>query len=163
MPNYKMIRGRTSDARCVNDVKGCLYCDCGCHVPREGDPVLDLTGVTIGPQSRWDSYADYPLYRGNHRIGSINTQYLSVAIIGDNEYLQISRDTAGLDRILAGREAATMPRPPQYGDTLEETAAAVASAAKWEEMEIHDRNKQHPGWCRRCGTTCYGDCASHED
>ena len=49
----------------------------------------------------------------------------------------------------------------QAGGTIEETSAQVAISEKIELMEKDDRNIDHPGYCTKCHSFCYGDCEAN--
>lgn len=44
------------------------------------------------------------------------------------------------------------------GEEPNETAAAVRMDEKLHEMELDERYRKHPGWCKECHSFCYGDC-----
>lgn len=46
----------------------------------------------------------------------------------------------------------------QSGDTLAETATKVKTSENIELMRLDEEHKDHPGWCKKCHSFCYGDC-----
>lgn len=46
----------------------------------------------------------------------------------------------------------------QCGGSLAETAATEEMAEEIKLMDMDDRYKNHPGYCTKCHTFCYGDC-----
>ena len=48
--------------------------------------------------------------------------------------------------------------PTLPGEEPLETAAIVAMDEQIQEVEMDERYKNHPGWCKKCHSFCYGDC-----
>jgi hypothetical protein len=159
--NYKMIRGPVQSLRCTDDLKGRLYCECGCQSPHDDDPIVDLTGVIVMGRAS-HGYADYILSCGDES-GEINTQYCAL-IWGGHEYLGCDHEQLRpiFNQIFAGDKSkfARADDINTAGDTLEETAAAVIICEQLTLVEQDDRNRSHPGYCERCHSFCYGDCLS---
>jgi hypothetical protein len=161
MATYQMIRGPIQKARCTNKSTwgSPLYCDCGCQVPRDTDPAINLTGVAV---SRRDDrgYADYILTRDGQECGSLNTQYNYISLDG-HEFLgvdlELIADLLAAARSLPQRDGVYAPT----GDSLAETAAAVKMAEAVELAEQDARNAHHPGYCTKCHSYCYGDCEAN--
>jgi hypothetical protein len=163
MKNYKMLRGPIAEARCTNkSIYGSpLYCDCGCQTPRDTDPEINLSGVTISRKSG-EGYANCILTRDGKECGSINTQYNYICIDG-NEFLGVEEafitDLLTEARKVLKQENTYATGTP--GETPEETAAAVKMAEEIELDEMDARNAQHPGYCTKCHSWCYGDCETN--
>jgi len=162
MQNYKGIRGRIAEDRCTNksEYGSPLYCDCGCHTPRDTDPVLNLSDVTIIRKSG-EGHANYILSRNGVECGSYNSQYSAIYMDG-NEYLGVSDDVVA--HLLAIVRSGVMDKPSNdtnAGSTLEETAASESLADKLDLAEQDAKHGQHPGHCTKCHSYCYGDCEAN--
>jgi len=157
---YKMIRGKLAEERCTNKSRygSPLYCTCGCQVPKETDPKIDLKGVSVS--HRLDGYADFELIRNGQRCGSLNTQYAALVLDG-NEYLGVER--AVLDQLIASALALPPKSESEYisaGSTLNETAAQVRVSEKIALDEQDARYSKSTGYCSKCHSWCFGDCES---
>jgi len=159
---YKRIRGQKQKDRCTDQIKGRLYCDCGCQSPHNDDPEINLDMIIVSCRAN-HGYADYTLTRNGQSIGELNTQYCALVLDG-YEYLGCDRDEMMplLNQIFDANGINCFPRPSdnETGDTIEETVATVRLAEKIADMEQDDRNKNHPGYCKKCHSYCYGDCES---
>jgi len=158
--SYKMIRGTIPTNRCtkVGPYGSALYCDCGCQKPHDDDPKIELGGVTVSSRAN-HGYADYALARNGEPCGEFNTQYCALILDG-HEYLGCDRDEMNpiLSQIFDG-DTNRFPRDQeQAGDTLAETAATVRLSEKLALDEQDERYKNHPGYCNKCHSFCYGDC-----
>lgn len=160
---YTMIRGPKQRARCTDPIKGRLYCDCGCQIPRDDDPQPNLVGIVVAGRAD-QGYADYTLTRDGKTCGEINTQYAALVLDG-YEFLGCDREELHplLNQIFADGKSRfdrkTSHEPA--GDSLIETAANVRVSEKIAEMEMDDRNKSHPGYCPKCHSYCFGDCEAN--
>lgn len=158
---YKMLRGPVAEARCRNK-RGTfgspLYCECGCQTPRPEDPDLVLDGVTVVEKSP-RGYADYVLARNGVKCGILNTQY-NYVYIDQHEFLEVDRE------LLRGllQQAWSLPSSDAClspGETREETRSTADLAESTIISDQHQRNREHPGYCPKCGTYCYGDCEAN--
>jgi len=159
---YKMIRGPKQEDRCIDPIKGRLYCDCGCQTPHDDDPAINLNGIVVSGRAS-HGYADYTLARSGQNIGEFNTQYCALFIDG-YEYLGCNRDEMRplLDQIFDG-DINRFPRPEDNsaGDTLAETAATARMSETIAEMEQDAQYANNPGYCTKCHSFCYGDCEAN--
>lgn len=156
---YTMIRGPKQRERCTDPIKGRLYCDCGCQIPRDDDPQIDLTGIVVSGRAP-QGYADYTLTRNGKRCGEINTQYAALVLDG-YEFLGCARENLRplLDQIFVdGKSRFDQADNGPAGDSLEETAAAVHMMDKVVDAEMDERHKGDFGWCTKCHSYCFGDC-----
>lgn len=55
-------------------------------------------------------------------------------------------------------EVELVAQPQNAGEESHETAAIIAMDEGLALMEMDERNKHHPGYCRKCHSWCYGDC-----
>jgi hypothetical protein len=159
MKNYQMIRSKVQEKRCLNGGKA-LYCNCGCQIPHETDPDIDLTDVVVIRKSD-EGYADYVLSRNGEECGNINTQYNAIFLDGveflgvERNYIQklinMCHDIADNGKV----------DHDQTGDTPEETASFEVIAEEINLAEQDARHKSHPGYCTKCHGYCYGDCESN--
>lgn len=67
-------------------------------------------------------------------------------------------------RLPAGADAPDQknPAPSNPGEESLETAVLVAMDEHLYEMELDEQYKNHPGWCTRCHSFCYGDCQAYK-
>ena len=161
MKTYKMIRSQEQKSRCTNK-STCgspLYCTCGCQSPIDSDSTLENALVDIIVSGRAPhGYADYILTRNGIIIGELNTQY-SALLIDGREYLGCE----GIEELLNSAWAINDIREisTNAGEMIEETAAIISNAEKFELSEQDDQNKNHFGYCNKCHTYCYGDCEAN--
>ena len=151
---YGRIRGSIPEARCTK--KGpygsALYCDCGCQTPHDEDPKIDLDGITVGERVG----GERRLKRNGETVGWVNTQYMAITL-NNHEYLGVkSKD---LEKLIAAAPKTKLPTTTA-GSTLAETAANEAMVEKFALAEQDERYKNHPGYCNKCHTFCYGDCTA---
>jgi hypothetical protein len=159
MKNYQMIRGQVANERCTNkSIWGSpLYCDCGCQTPRDTDPDINLTGVTVSRKLE-NGYADFILSRNGEEVGRINTQYNYIVLDG-NEFLGVDEEFIA-DLLNEARSVAEPTTDSPAGDTLQDTAARVAAVVAIDLAEQDARNANQPGYCTICHSYCWGDCAA---
>ena len=159
MKSYKIIRGKIQEDRCTN--KGIygspLYCKCGCQVPQDTDPEINLSDVTVTSKSN-SGYADFILSRNNKICGNINTQYNALYLDG-YEFLGVDEDLIE-DLLKAVRSIKTPDTNISAGDTIEETIAFEKVINQLEIKEQDEQNISHSGYCTKCHSYCYGDCES---
>jgi hypothetical protein len=151
---YKMIRSPKQKSRCVNGGSA-LYCKCGCQNSNIGDEPMNLDGVYVKKQSA-RGYADYDLYIGNTKVGSINTQYNALFLNGV-EYLGVNEEIIChlLDQAM---NLSKNQKEENAGSTIEETATFENIMEKASVYSNDEKNKKHPGYCAKCHSYCYGDC-----
>ena len=125
-----------------------LYCDCGCMDPV--DLHYDITDVRVSDRAE-RGYADYILTRNGVRVGSVNTQYNTIYLDGV-EYLGVT-ETSPLYRLVS--EARNHKTPTRVSI---ESVTLVSEIIDTTKQDQDDRNANHPGYCRKCHTYCYGDC-----
>lgn len=158
MKNYQKISGFIATARCIKrDAKwgSALYCDCGCQIPRNTDPDIDLAGLTVTRRSL-HGYADYILSRDGQEVGALNTQYCTIALDG-NYYRGV--DASHLDQLIAqAHKIPYIQRRDSVGDTLEDTAATVALMDKIDAQEALANDST---LCPLCHSYCWGDCTAN--
>jgi len=156
--DYKMIRGPIAEARCKNKSTygSPLYCDCGCQTPREDDPKYNIEGVTVGEKYE-EGYADYRLMRDGKCVGSVNTQYSAIFLDG-NEYLGVKPVSPLMVFVEQALKSNQKSKNENSGSTLAETYAQEKMLEKAELTEQDRLNEDHPGYCPKCHTYCYGDC-----
>jgi hypothetical protein len=153
MKPYKMIRSKAQEARCKNDGRA-LYCDCGCQIPQESDPDINLEGVNIS-QQHITGYADFDLVRNGENCGCFNTQY-NYLILNGIEFLGVKRNL--IHHLREQAFELKTRQQEQTGDTLIETYTKVKTAEQFELQEQDGRNYNNTGYCTRCHSYCYGDC-----
>jgi hypothetical protein len=153
MKPYKMIRSKDQEKRCKKDGRA-LYCDCGCQVPQESDPNVNLEGVSVS-QQHITGYADFDLVRNGKNCGCLNTQY-NYLILDGVEFLGVEKD---LIRHLREQTFSLKTRQQdQTGDTLVETYVKEKFNEKIVLQEQDERNHNNIGYCTKCHSYCYGDC-----
>lgn len=159
---YKTIRGPKQKDRCTDEIKGRLYCPCGCQEPHEDDPKINLNGVVVSGRAE-EGYADYTLTRDGKVVGEINTQYCALILDG-YEYLGCDRDELAplLGQIFKNHKSRFPQKHwPHEGDLLQETTIREDFFEEIAIAEEDERNRNHPGWCTKCHSFCYGDCEAY--
>ena len=158
MKKYQMIRSKAQEARCLNGGSA-LYCKCGCQTPHDSDPEINLTGVTVSCKSD-HGYADFILSRNGVKCGSYNTQYNAIFLDGV-EFLGVDKD---FTRDLFNQAISipeTIKKDFPAGGSLTETATREALTEEFNLQDQDDRNRKHPGYCKKCHSYCYGDCEAN--
>jgi hypothetical protein len=157
MKPYKMIRGKLMKDRCTNKSTwgSPLYCKCGCQVPKDTDPDINLECITVTRQAD-EGYADFILSRNGQECGSINTQYNALYLDG-YEFLEVDEDLIK-DLLTVARNMKISDNNTIAGSTLEETAIFEKTMDIIELAEQDRHNASHPGYCKKCHSYCYGDC-----
>ena len=161
--NYKRIRGGKAKERCKNiSVWGSpLYCECGCQIPIESDPILDLSQTVISRKSE-EGYANFILSRKGIECGSYNSQYDNIYLDG-NEFLGVDKETVAhlFAEVLTGKHQKKTPEMSfSAGSTMEETAAMEKMSENITLLEQDESHARHPGYCNKCHSYCYGDCTA---
>ena len=126
-----------------------MYCGCGCMSPVNLS--YDLTGVMVSGRAP-SGYADYTLVRDGARVGAVNTQYATIILDGV-EYLSVSK-TSPLFRLV---QTAKNSNAPKNATSIADVTM-YAEVKDTTEQDMDRRGADHPGYCRKCHTYCYGDC-----
>ena len=170
MKNYTRISGKIAADRCTKkymlfgEPMSALYCDCGCQTPHDDDPDINLDGVTV--------VADAVSEQGNHmrpdegcRLLARNGIYCGQISLYTHDWLWLDGVeymgiTDGCTQRLVDEAIALGDHDAKtdIGDTLVETAAAERRAEEIDLMEQDARNADHPGYCTKCHSYCWGDC-----
>ena len=162
MTKYKMIRGLIAEDRCTNKSEwgSPLYCNCGCQIPRDEDPKLDLSNISIGNKTD-EGYANVDLMREGQKVGQLNTQYLCV-FLDDHEFLECEESEELTDLLVIARKILrdVSFETENPGTTIEESISQEKIAEKLDLDEQDNHNENHAGYCQICHTFCYGDCTA---
>ena len=139
---YQLIRGPLAKERCTNKSRygSPLYCTCGCQSPRETDPQINLTGVSISRQLQ--GYADFVILRNGRRCGQLNTQYAALELDG-NEYLGIER--AVLEQLIVA--ALALPKSEDF------SGGSTLTAERAEKIALDEQDTERSksiGYCSKC-------------
>ncbi len=157
--DFERTRGKNAETRCTekdSEYGSALYCECGCQVPRSGDEP-NITGLI----AKWTTFKAIPnyvgLYRDDKLVGEMDWARDYMALDG-NEYMGVKEGSklAFVFKlpVLGIEDEVTM----SAGSTLAGTAAQEKTFEKIQIAEMDDRLKEHPGYCRKCHSYCYGDC-----
>lgn len=163
--DFKLTRGKNAAARCknVNPTYGSpLYCNCGCQTPRKDDNP-NLEAVSLEWRDVDGSFDQNPckLIRTGSIVGFVDGARDYVCI-DQNEYLGVCGGALSTlcDNALTMVRSNASKLHVSPGETHEETASRVRLSEQIELAESDERHKNHPGYCKKCHSFCYGDCES---
>ena len=160
--DFTRTRGKNATSRCINigTYGSPLYCECGCQTPTNDDEP-NIKGLSATWYTKHEPIipAYIALLRAGENVGMMDPARQYIFIDG-NEYLGVKIDSNLATLFNLATEYAD-DSTVTAGSTTEETAAQVSIADKHDLIDMDNRHKNHPGYCTKCHSFCYGDCEAN--